>query len=327
MILFCPQVSAQGGFGRLTRDSLLASMLKSKIPSLFLIDNLKAAKNYLNRRSLPFLILKEKSLPGEKIPWPSLLVFDGISFSGKEREIISRAREKSIPVLQLCENGEILADADKTINFSPFSLPPRDHRSGVPGEPSDFPLHPRYRHFHQRDKHQRPRIKYIFISLGGAPPYRPLRTVIDTLYRQGYLITVAPGFTMKNNQIKTLRRLYPRLKWSGATDSLARRFYQCDLAVISGGNTAYEAACTGTYALYLPRNPNQEAIVKSFADRGLGRVAGKLDRFDPSTLAAILNRIPPPIRQEAEKRGKALVDGMGLYRILGILQNHFPRLS
>ena len=100
-------------------------------------------------------------------------------------------------------------------------------------------LHSKFRHFFLSTRKYNKKPKNLFISFGSAAPYRQLRDIIDILYRHHFHLTIAPGFTLKKNNIKTLRRIYPKIKFTGKKETLARNFFKCDVALISSGITIY----------------------------------------------------------------------------------------
>lgn len=319
MIIFRTRGSSGSGFGQLTRSVLLAKHLPRKIPRLFLIDVDRTAKRFLKENNLPFRIYQNPESIRGLTPPPALILFDLPGFSEKDLALVQTARVQRITTLHWMENEDFLPDVDFRI-YPALGYKPAGHSDpALYTGARYFPLHPRYRHFHRRDKYHRDEIKKILIALGGSPPYRPLRRVIDPLYRHGYQLRISPGFTLKNNQMKTLRRLYPRIRWCGQSESLARAFAESDLAIITGVRSAYESACTGTHALYLTSDTRRQPAFSTFVVHGLGTLGGPLDRLNSRNVLSPVREISLTQRQNTEIKGKKLIDGRGLFRVMSLV--------
>jgi spore coat polysaccharide biosynthesis predicted glycosyltransferase SpsG len=163
-------------------------------------------------------------------------------------------------------------------------------------------------------------VRNIFVSLGGSVQYRQLRKVVDLLSRYRYNIKAAPGFYLKKSGRKILKRLYPGLRFVGKTESLARAFFEADVAFITAGMAAAEAAAVGTPCLYFHGNERQKYIAKSFEKQGVGLEISHIDDFSEGNIIKILNSLTLEKRMEMGNKGKTFVDGSGARRIVDFFE-------
>lgn len=314
MILFVVDVSPELGFGHLTRCLNLARMNRRKHEILFAFQREKEALSICRQNGFPVVSDLNEVDTDES---PVTAVFDVCRVVPEYLKLIERLRQKKKPVLQITDLGLNILPVDTRIDGSLYSYP-------MPGEalhsgPDYMILHHKIRHFHSLRRHYRCQTKKIFVSLGGGVSYRELRRVVDILTRHGYSSRIAAGFTMKKNQKKILSRLYPGISWVGCTESLGRSFFQSDAALISPGVAAYEAAATGTPAIYLSHHPNQERTAVLFEEKGAGLNLGLIRHIESSNLIDSVKGLNLQVRISMGQSGKSLVDGLGLYRVNEIL--------
>lgn len=314
MLLFVVDVSAELGFGHLTRCLNLARLNRHKHDILFAFRHEKSAADIVKKNR--FAYTSDFDIKSwERLP--DAVVFDVCRLLPEYLHLRNRLKETPARVLQITDLGlnvlpeTILIDG----SLQADSTEPGYHHLG----PRYMVLHHKVRHFHKRNRYFRPHIRHIFLSLGGAAPYRSLRTIVDRLCRHQYICTVAPGFLLKRNQKKILSRLYPSISWVGRTESLARALFQCDLAIVAPGITAYEAAATGTPALYLAHHELQQKTARLFENAGLGINLGLLSNVNPKTAIEKMAELTREDRSQMGNMGKKLVDGLGLYRVNALI--------
>ena len=311
MIVFRTDASKETGFGRLIRSACLASLLKSRVEILFCLDAAsdKAAFRYLQEKNFPCCTLKgllrRGSLPVNAV------IFDLDKFTGEDIRWIERLNtgDKKTETIQMASlvnpeaNREDIGDNKE-----------------LPGGPGYAVLHTKFRHFNKVKRKYRKKIKKVFVCLGGATSYNRMRKAVDLLSRLQLDIKIAPGFYLKSSNLKTLRRIYPGIRFVGKTESLARSFFEADAALITPGNAAYEAAAVGTPALYCPDSEKQKPIAETFEKQGAGLTLSSIDRLVFETLAEKINALTLEKRIHMGNAGKRLVDGKGIYRVIEFLQ-------
>lgn len=165
-------------------------------------------------------------------------------------------------------------------------------------------------------RHARRSIERVMITLGGsdhgtlassivrwcaaAAPSAALEVVIGPFFERLELLCA-----LESDRIVLLEQPHMR-------DVMLR----ADLAVVSGGQTLFELAATGTPAIVITTAGNQVEHARAFADRGTVVLAGRADDPDlPSRFAvAFESARDVPARAQMSRRGRELVDGRGAER-------------
>jgi hypothetical protein len=304
MILLRADAGADGseGFFRLL---YLAELLNRRHPVRFLLPAEKAAARTLKERNFPFLS------PQEEFPWAetTAVLFDLPTFSPRDLQLLAEAKKRGLPTAQFAGMGTVLPGADLTIDFA--------------ARPELFPLHQRFRHFQRLERKYRRRARRIFLGLGDAVDYRRLKDIVDLLRRARFQIKVAPFSAFKKSHAKALRRLTrgtPGISFAGKAECLARPLFEADVAVILAGQRAYEAAACGTPALYFAATPGQRKTAEPFAAAGAGIFAGDISELMEGKWLETLDSLTFEKRLEMGQKGKALLDGLGMHRVLALLK-------
>ncbi|MDQ1350090.1 MAG: UDP-2,4-diacetamido-2,4,6-trideoxy-beta-L-altropyranose hydrolase [Acidobacteriota bacterium] len=316
MLIFRTDASEKTGFGHLKRSVYLASLLKKKTEILFCVNNNKAVGRFLEERHTPYCWAKELENLQKTPTEIKSVVFDLREFSVQDIEFVRWAKANHIHTVQVTDLGLSQQPVDYIIDASIEKMFPYDEGVHVLDGPQYTLLHHKYRHFNKVERKYRKHIKNIFVSLGGGVEYRQLRNLVDILDRHRYHIKVAAGFTMKKAGRKSLTRLYPRLRFVGKTDSLARAFFEADAAIITAGTAAAEAAAVGTPALYLHYHGEQKFIAQIFEKHGAGLEIANIDDVSEEKLITVLNSLTWEKRIAMGNKGKQLVDGNGAVRIV-----------
>src|SRR5207244_1587129 len=99
-----------------------------------------------------------------------------------------------------------------------------------------------------------------------------------------------------------------------------------DAAVAAGGVTAWELAFMGVPSLLMVLARNQERNAAGLAEAGAALNLGEFERVAPETLAAALGELldDPARRRRMSRRGRRLIDGRGVERVVGRLRAARP---
>jgi len=319
MLIFRTDPSVETGIGHLKRSAYLASLLKKKIDILFCINKDKVVARLLDERNVAYCVLKELNIVKQESI--KSIVFDLRKFSSMDMEWLNQAKERGITTIQITDLGMNQQPVDYTIDASIEQLFPFDKKKQVLIGPDYTLLHHKFRHFNKVRRKYRKRVKNIFVSLGGSVQYRQLRKVVDLLSRFRFNVKAAPGFYLKKSGRKILKRLYPNLRFVGKTESLARAFFEADVAFITPGMAAAEAAAVGTPCLYFHNNERQKCIAKSFENQGVGLEISHIDALSEGHIIEIMNSLTLEKRIEMGNKGKKLVDGNGARRIVAFFEH------
>jgi spore coat polysaccharide biosynthesis predicted glycosyltransferase SpsG len=320
MIVFRTDASADTGFGRLKRSTYLASLLKNKTEILFSIGGDKTAVRYLEERNF-------SSCPADRpdlLDNPSVkcILFDLRRFNQKDIRLIRRAKKNNIKTVQITDLGLSQQEVDYTIDSSMEPLSPYMPEKTVLSGPDFAILHNKFRHFNKVKRKYRKTVKNVFICFGGAVDYQVLRKIVDLLSRRKSNIKIAPGFYLKRSACKILKRIYPGIRFVGKTDTLARAFFEADIAVITTGVTAFEAAAAGTPALYFYSHDEQKAAAHSFEKKGAGLVIAHIDDLlkKGEDMLKKMTALSVEDRIRIGTSARKLVDARGVYRIIDFFE-------
>ena len=102
-----------------------------------------------------------------------------------------------------------------------------------------------------------------------------------------------------------------------------------DLAITGAGSTCWELACMGLPAIVIQLFENQRRSVEFLAATGAAESAGSRETLDEAALAQRIAAlcVDPARRRSMSDRGRALVDGNGVTRVLRRLGLELPRLA
>jgi spore coat polysaccharide biosynthesis predicted glycosyltransferase SpsG len=322
MIIFRTDASIKTGFGHLRRSTCLASVLKSKTGILFCISSGsdKIVTRYLAEKKWSYCSLKQLKQP-ISLPVKSV-VFDLRHFSDEDIQLIHQAKTNNWTTVQVTDLGLNQQEVDYTIDAAVDKMFPYPKDRKVLDGPDYAILHHKFRHFHKVKRKYRKKIKKVFVCFGGAVEYRKLRKMIDLLNRHQWEIKIAPGFYLKRSAQKTLKRIYPGIHFVGKTESLARPFFEADVALISPGVAAYEAAAAGTPALYFYHHNEQKFIANSLEKKEVGLEISNIDDLLHVNLAEKMNALTLEKRIDMGGKAKQLVDARGVYRIIDFFEQH-----
>jgi glycosyltransferase involved in cell wall biosynthesis len=107
-----------------------------------------------------------------------------------------------------------------------------------------------------------------------------------------------------------------RIVWTGPLDGLARELAACDVAVVGGGVSLYEACARGVAAVGVPVVVPQRPTVRGFVTAGAARgdACGAPDAEQVARDVVTLLR-QPATRRALAAQGRKLVDGRGASRV------------
>lgn len=319
MIVFRVEASQQIGFGHLKRSAYLASLLKGQTPVLFCINPDKTALRFLQERGFDVCTLKQ--VEDVRKPEVNCIVFDLRSDVQEDKQLLKWAKKNKVFTLQITDLGLNQKAVHMTIDGTLDTLEPYPPKTHLMQGPEYMILHHKIRHFHQVKRKYRKKIRRVFLCLGGGIEYRLLRRTIDQLSRSQFQLKIASGYYLKNSHRKILRRIYPNIRFVGPTESLGRCYHECDLALISSGITACEAAAAGTPALYVHHHQEQEFIADSLEKRGVGIKLSSVGELKMEEMMDKIQLFTFDRRLEMGTKGKELIDGLGVYRIIDFLKN------
>lgn len=304
MIIFRADVSPLNGLQQLRRCAYLAALLKNKKRVLLCAREDKRAAKFLAGHKVSFSLVKDPA--AIDIAAAVAVVFDLTQFSGQDLTLLNKVKKEGVKTIQILGVGGQVQAVDIVVSIGT--------------EPERALLHHKFRHFNKTRRKYRKSSRQIFIHPGDMLPYRDLRAIVDTLHRLHFQLKIAPGLTLKKADKRNLMKIYPGVHFCGRSESPARAYFEADLALISPGDEALEAACVGTPALYMPNAAGQEALADAWAAKGLGVRIPSLGDFSVETVRDAIAPLNLETRERMGAAGKALVDGLGVQRFLARLK-------
>ncbi len=304
MIVFRADLSPQTGLRHLRRCAWLASLLKTSTRVLVCCREDKKAAKFLAEGSVLFSLVKD---PGAiEISEAKAIVFDIDPFSGQDGVLLEKAKKSGVRTVQIVSAVSQFQAVD--IVVSPIA------------QAESALLHHKFRHFNKVKRKYRKAPKLLFINLGDTLPYRDLRKIVDILHRLRYRMKIVPGLSLKKADKRNLMKIYPGIHFCGKSESLARAYFEADLALIPPGDEALEAACVGTPALYMPLDKGHDALADDCIGKGTGVKIPSLADFSVQTVRDAITPLSLDRREQMGAAGKALVDGLGVQRFFKILK-------
>jgi spore coat polysaccharide biosynthesis predicted glycosyltransferase SpsG len=153
----------------------------------------------------------------------------------------------------------------------------------------------------------------VLVALGGGQHVRRVAQELVLALRRhagDVAISVAAGFS------RGRRPALRGARWLSARKGLTKALVDCDVAVVAGGVTLYEACALGTPAVALAVVPAQRRAIVEFAARGAVIDAGQVSGVNVNRAARSVARLlgDEQRRRATAGRARQLVDGLGAQR-------------
>ena len=173
----------------------------------------------------------------------------------------------------------------------------------------------------------------IYLNFGGGDDRGALRWCADTLldgFSHPLHLKLVSGQQNPNNPAlaEWAARQGPRLEFLVNPPQVAAQMRECDLAILSGGMSCYEADACGLPMLLLPLVPNQLTHARAWAKHGRAHLLEAWPEVSPAALrATLLDCVAQWERERAEIPDQTLqpttcpqlTDGLGAQRVAEIL--------
>ncbi|HEV8397053.1 MAG TPA: hypothetical protein VGQ37_22380 [Vicinamibacterales bacterium] len=159
---------------------------------------------------------------------------------------------------------------------------------------------------------RRPRSPRVLIALGGGPRallgYAIATAVLHEL--PWVCVRIAGGFAVASASVRD------RIVWTGPLNGLAGELAACDVAVVGGGVSLYEASARGVAAVGVPVVVPQRPTVRGFVAAGAA-LGDATSAPDAERVARDVVRLlrQPALRTALAGQGRTLVDGRGAARV------------
>jgi spore coat polysaccharide biosynthesis predicted glycosyltransferase SpsG len=230
---------------------------------------------------------------------------------------LRRGRRAGTPTVVIHDRGVGSAEADLVVDGSITVRPTSDTDTRIVGP--RFALLDRRilraRAARARRIRARPRPRVLIALGGGAYVHTVVRSLVREIAsrRPDALITVAAGFCPARR-----RPSLAPARWIERLNGLAKDLAACDVAVVAGGITLYEACAIGVPAVALAVVPAQRDAIAAFAARGVVLDAGSLgdgERALRNAAAGVARSLREATTGRRASAARRLIDGRGALRV------------
>lgn len=183
-------------------------------------------------------------------------------------------------------------------------------------------------------RRQHPVLSRILVCFGGSDPTGETQNALDALSElqlSGCEVDVIVGASNPAKEaIKVRCQHQPGWHFHCQTPHIAQLMAEADLAIGAGGTTTWERLCLGLPAIVISVADNQRQISQEVADYGAHLYLGSSGAVTAEQIAqSVLGFVQEPERLNSyASQGMQLVDGIGVQRLLAVLQGddaEFPQ--
>jgi UDP-2,4-diacetamido-2,4,6-trideoxy-beta-L-altropyranose hydrolase len=166
----------------------------------------------------------------------------------------------------------------------------------------------------------------VLVTMSGSDPlnfsHKVIGALVESERTRGLNLRIVLGMdytASKKRELGEILTNYPgRYELIQDSDNMAELMRWSDIAVTGGGLTKYELAVTGTPGIIIPQYDYLVGLAREFAKTkavlDLGFINGITGEAIAGAVAALLGDFAR--RAEMSRRGRALVDGRGIERII-----------
>ncbi len=321
MIVIWAEGGKRIGSGHLNRSMDVFNILKGEFNVNFYAEDPESIQFYRDREIhvLKFDVLKNGNF---------FLITD-LRFP-EEHKNLKDIKKYALKHLSIHDMGLAQMDSDikvdghiKMLNEYQFE----DNKKYYLG-PDYFLLKTKFRHFNKVRKKVKKKARRIYLSLGGWSRLEDLRYFSELLLKEGFVLTISWGFGKSNRDRRLFRKNFPSVDIVTRGEFIPRKYYEADIAILAGGISFYEAACTGTPSLLFYKDEFQKFTVNSFVEHGFGISAGNLFDFNENEFLEVLRnyKYDFEMRKNHSNAGKRMIDGLGLLRLKKIVEEEYDKL-
>ncbi len=183
-----------------------------------------------------------------------------------------------------------------------------------------------------RDKKRIPReyVSDIMITTGGADTYNMSGNLLEFLNNKDYenitFHVVVGSFHQHREYLEALEKKFHNVILYNNVTEMSKLMLMCDIAISAGGSTLYELCSCSLPTISFSYADNQQMAVREFHRQDIIFYAGDARDDLRKCLNNIENRLKLmrssfALRKELAERMGALVDGLGVQRIMDEIQN------
>ena len=254
---------------------------------------------------------------------------DTLANPGEYSEYLQGLKDKGKFLITIDDLNEIAFPSDIVINPN-YGAENMNYESN---ESTKFLLGPAYFIFRREfieaakvDREIKKDVQNILVTMGGTDLLDLTLKVARALSKLGKTfnlnLRIVPGIDYKDAKKRelneTLKNYGGNYELIQGGDNLAELMLWSDLAITGGGLTKYETAVTGAPSILIPQVAHQAEVTKEFERGGTALNLGLGTGIDEADITDAIGRLlrDDTLRAEMSKRGKMLVNGKGIERII-----------
>jgi len=144
-----------------------------------------------------------------------------------------------------------------------------------------------------------------------------------------YEVVLGPNVQDRTAVIDQMNESESQIQVHTTPSNLAEIMAGCSLAVCGGGTTMMELAFLGIPFIAIPQTEVEAELAGLLADEGSAQVLDMAQGDDPQKIASVLeNLLSDPGRLESMgKNGQQAIDGLGISRILGVIDQTLTKAA
>ncbi len=258
---------------------------------------------------------------------PDLIIQDVLEISADQMETIHQLTTAKI--INFDDVGAGLATANVVINSIVFhwnKYKPNESRARLVEGPKYMILQPEIGNYVNRDKKIPAKAEHVLLAFGGTDTYfvteRVLKAINNINGDLNVKINLGPGSKMTPCLEEVVKSSTHQVEILHSVPNLLGEFFQADLVVCGGGNMLYELAALGIPSVSIATEAHEIFNVDYWASVGTTVSLGwREDLILAQVSEAISNLLFEKQRRfKMSLIGKKTVDGLGLSRVLKIIE-------
>lgn len=169
-------------------------------------------------------------------------------------------------------------------------------------------------------------VKLITVTFGGSDPnniaLHTMQTLPELHKNIEFRFIIGPGYSHDKPTITKLAEDLANVELIDTATNMAKHLSESDIVITSGGRTVFETAAGGAPCVVLCQN-QREMRHRHITSRDGVLSLGLFDGEDSlRKLVEAVNELieNPSSRSQMSERTSSLVDGMGIFRIIGLIE-------
>lgn len=174
----------------------------------------------------------------------------------------------------------------------------------------------------------RDKVKRVLVTMGGDAKGAGFlfAEIVSKLFPQFQLDVIAGPFSKTKNSSTNCITVHKFV------DNPRSLMESCDLAVTSGGMTAFELMRLGIPLLFVPQTHLQEVASQTFEKAGVGYSISLKDQKNPDKFQdmvrnQVIKLLDYETRKTCSNNSLTIIDGRGVYRVADIIERNLQKVN